>query len=97
MTSPVPAPLLGRPGGSYDSTADEGEGLLASLGHSLAKVVHMEGEGLDEEEAELPLELTVSNNKTVKKNKIFWNTTCNVLYYVRMRRKSNEDKQNKKR
>ncbi|XP_065890869.1 pescadillo homolog [Dysidea avara] len=58
MMSPVPAPLLGKPGGSYDPTADEGEGLLACLGHSLAKMVHMEeGEGL-EEEAELPLELT---------------------------------------
>ena len=63
MMSPVPAPLLGKPGGSYDPTADEGEGLLACLGHSLAKMVHMEeGEGL-EEEAELPLELTVSGDR----------------------------------
>jgi len=76
MTSPVPAPLLGRPGGSYDPTADDGEGLLASLGHSLAKVVHMEREGFDEEEAELPLELTVSN-KTVEKKIFFWNATDN--------------------
>ena len=57
MQSPVPAPLPGKPGSSYDPAADEGEGLLASLGHSLARVV--EGVGLDEEEDELSLELTV--------------------------------------
>ena len=61
MTSPVPAPLLGKPGGSYDPAADDGEGLLACLGHGLAKVVHME-EVVDEEEAEIPLELTVSGD-----------------------------------
>ena len=55
MQSPVPAPLPGKPGSSYDPAADEGEGLLASLGHSLARVV--EGVGLDEDE--LLLELTV--------------------------------------
>ena len=32
-----PAALL--PGSSYDTAADEGEGLLASLGHSLSGVV----------------------------------------------------------
>ena len=37
MESPVPAPLPGKPGSSYDPAADEGEGLLTSLGHSLAK------------------------------------------------------------
>ena len=58
MEAPVPAPLPGKPGSSYDPAADEGEGLLASLGHSLARVV--QGVGLDEEADELPLELTVS-------------------------------------
>ena len=58
MESPVPAPLPSKPGSSYDPAADEGEGLLASLGHSLARVV--QGVGLDEEADELPLELTVS-------------------------------------
>ena len=58
MEAPVPAPLPGKPGSSYDPAADEGEGLLASLGHSLARVV--QGVGLDEEVDELPLELTVS-------------------------------------
>ena len=58
MESPVPAPLPGKPGSSYDPAADEGEGLLASLGHSLARV--MQGAGLDEEVDELPLELIVS-------------------------------------
>lgn len=58
MQSPVPAPLPGKPGSSYDPSADEGEGLLASLGHSLARVV--QGVGLDEEGDELSLELTVS-------------------------------------
>jgi len=63
MTSPVPAPLLGKPGDSYDPTDDEGEGLLASLGHGLAKIVHLEeGEGLGEEDPEIPLELNVSSD-----------------------------------
>ena len=57
VRSPVPAPLPGKPMSSYDPAADEGEGLLASLGHSLARVV--QGMWLDEEEDELPLELTV--------------------------------------
>ena len=64
MQSPVPAPLLGKPGSGYDPAADEGEGLLASLGHSLARVV--QEVGLDEEGEELPLELTVSTNKAHK-------------------------------
>ena len=58
MQSPVPAPLPGKPLSSYDPAADEGEGLLASLGHSLARVVQRVG--LDKEGDELPLELTVS-------------------------------------
>ena len=58
MQSPVPAPLPGKPVGGYDPATDEGEGLLASLGHSLARVV--QEEGLDDEGEELPLELTVS-------------------------------------
>lgn len=57
MQSPVPAPLSGKPVGSYDPATDEGEGLLASLGHSLARVVQEE---LDDEGEGLPLELTVS-------------------------------------
>ena len=61
MQSPVPAPLPGKPGSSYDPAADEGEGLLASLGHGLARVV--QEVGLDKEGEELPLELTVSTNK----------------------------------
>lgn len=58
MHSPIPALLPGRPVGHYDPAADEGEGLLASLGHSLARVV--QEEGLAEEGEELPLQLTVS-------------------------------------
>ena len=56
MQSPLPAPLPGKPLSSYDPAADEGEGLLASLGHSLARVV----QGVDKEGDELPLELIVS-------------------------------------
>ena len=60
MQSPVPASLPGKPVSSYDPAAEEGEGLLASLGHSLARVV--QGVGLVEEGDELPLELTVSTS-----------------------------------
>ena len=60
LQSPVLALLPGKPMSSYDPAADEGEGLLASLGHSLARVV--QGVGLDEEEDELSLELTVSTS-----------------------------------
>ena len=63
MESPVPAPLPGKPGSSYSPAADEGEGLLASLGYSLARVV--QGVELDEEGEELPLELTVSTSMKI--------------------------------
>ena len=63
MQSPVPAPLPGKPGSSYSPAGDEGEGLLASLGHSLARVV--QEVGLDEEGEELPLELTVSTSTKI--------------------------------